>query len=107
LPSRFVSMAEQPPDEESSLAARFAEEQRRRADEQPAEEAFSGIKEIVLDSDGKPLAIPRRPPPPASTQREEVAGLLDNPLFYFGVAISVGSLALLLAIAAADDNALL
>ena len=105
---------------DDDLAAEFAAEQRRRElrpteaaiKEEPDEETprsdepFTGIKEIVLGDDGRPRAIPRRPaPPPAATQQEEVAELLQSPLFFFGTAMSVGALGLLLAIAGADSAA--
>ena len=71
-----------------------------------ATEPFSGIKEIVLDASGNPKAIPRRPPPvAAATPRDEIAALVENPLFAFGVVATLGSFLLLFAIAAADDAA--
>lgn len=100
-------------DDGSDLASQFAKEAARRQQEQKTSpppqdgaEPFSGIKEVILDSDGTPRAIPRRPaPPPASTQADEVKGLVQSPFFIFGSLLSVASLALLLLIAQADANA--
>jgi hypothetical protein len=100
------------------LASAFAKEAAKRAQQQAAQpsgsdkpataadQPFTGIKEIVLDRDGKAMAIPRRPaPPPSTTQADEVKGLLQSPSFLFGSLVSVASLVLLLAIAQADANA--
>ena len=93
-------------EESSSLERKFAEEQQRR--QQPpsqSDEPFTGVREVILDGDGNARSIPKRPPPPAPTQSGQVVDLVQNPLFYFGVLISLGSLGLLLAIAAADSAA--
>ena len=94
---------------DNDLAAQFAAEQERREGRRPEEVAeetpFTGIREIVLDGAGKPRSIPRRPPPPAPTQQGEVADLVQNPLFAFGVLMSAITAGLLLAIAAADSAA--
>ena len=104
-------------EEADPLASAFAKEAAKRAQQsssaaQPSggmpspNEPFSGIKEIVLDQNGSPMAIPRRPaPPPASTQADEVKDLLQSPSFLFGSLVSIASLVLLLAIAQADANA--
>ena len=104
-------------EETDPLAAAFAKEAAKRASSssQPAsssgtpsaaDEPFTGIKEIILDKNGSPTAIPRRPaPPPASTQADEVKDLLQSPSFLFGSLVSIASLVLLLAIAQADANA--
>ena len=104
-------------DDGASLAAQFAAERARRAANPqqqpdadaaatPKDEPFSGIKEVVLDGEGRPQAIPKRPPPPPSTsQTDEIKMLVQNPLFAFGSLLSLGSAVLLLAIAAADDAA--
>ena len=102
------------------LASAFAKEAAKRAQQQAvqpassdtptngdaADQPFTGIKEVVLDQDGKAMAIPRRPaPPPSSTQADEVKDLLQSPSFLFGSLVSIASLVLLLAIAQADANA--
>ena len=103
--------------DEDSLEAGFAAELRRRqaaagtgaaaaGGGSEGEETFSGIREIVLDKEGNPMSIPKRDaPPPATTMSDEVTDLLTSPLFAFGVLISLGSLVLILAIAAADSSA--
>ena len=97
---------------EDDVARSFAEEVRRReagearqpASEQPA--PFDGIREIVLDKDGNPMSIPRRPaPPPATTIADDVQTILTSPLFALGVIFSLGSAALLFAISLADAGA--
>ena len=100
------------------LAADFASEVRRRnergaetsdradyrGDEQPP--PFEGVKEIIIDEDGRPMAIQRRAPPaPATTIEREVNGLLLSPLFSFGALFFLGAVALMLAIAGADAAA--
>ena len=101
---------------EDDLASEFAAEQRRREqasenrnDREPAEpepEPFSGIREIVLNEQGKPVSIPRRQPPPPSTSMSSTVGdLVRSPPFFLGVVASIGVLVLLLAISAADSDA--
>ena len=69
-------------------------------------EPFSGIKEIVLDDAGRPMAIPRRPaPPPSTTVQGELNELVMNPLFLVGCAFVIGGLGLLIVIAQADAAA--
>ena len=71
-----------------------------------ADENTSGIREIVLDDNGEPTSIPRRPaPPPSSSNANELSELIRSPSFFFGFLLSVGSLILLLAIAGADSAA--
>ena len=68
-PSRSALMQQQ--DSGDELAAQFAAERTRRQQPQqqppkaadPGEEPFAGVREIVLDADGAPRAIPKRPPP--------------------------------------------
>lgn len=101
-------------DQPDELSVAFADEVRRRQQSGLAPEAgsagepqepFTGIREIVL-RDGAPVSIPRRPPPPpASTMGDEVSNLLQNPGFLFGCLVSAASLALFLAISAADAGA--
>ena len=92
-------------EDDDGLAAEFAAEQRRRQTAEPPNERTE-VREIVLDSDGRPRSIPRRPaPPPANFQADAIEDLVQNPQFFFGVFIALGSLVLLLAIAAADDAA--
>jgi hypothetical protein len=89
--SRVVILA----NDDDELAAQFAAEQRRRK-QQPS----SGIREVVLDQNGQPISIPRRSAPtPAEPQRFSPSGLI------FGGLLTAGSLALLLAISAADSAA--
>ena len=110
-----LAMSEQ--DDGESLAEAFASERARRAanggegdkgeGSTPSERPFTGVQEVILDESGQPVAIPRRPPPPAQdSPRDSIMDLVQNPLFAFGVLVSIGSVALLLAIAAADDAAL-
>ena len=92
---------------DADLAAEFVAEQRKRMqDEASKQEPFNGIREIVLDENGAPKAIPRRPaPPPGTSQSEEVRDLFGRPEFLAGVLVSFASLVLFLAIAAADSAA--
>ena len=96
-------------DDGDDLAAAFAKEARQRQQagtSSPAgDEPFNGIKEIVLDSEGNPRAIPRRPAPPPASSDETIRDLLRSPFFLFGSLVSAASLVLLLAIAQADANA--
>lgn len=97
--------------QDSELAAQFAAERTRRQQPQqqppkaadPGEEPFAGVREIVLDADGAPRAIPKRPPPATFAEqggtRPSLVGLA------FGTLIAVASVALLLAIAGADAGA--
>ena len=95
-------------DDRDGMVRDFAAEARRRqaeAREQGAsdEEPFRGIREIVLDESGRPIAIERRPAPaPSFDMRSQLADLISSPSFLFGVLISVASVVLLLAIAGAD-----
>ena len=106
--------------ENDELAKQFAEElanRRRQDDDQgsssddaapppPTEEPFTGIREVILNSEGQPVSIPRRPaPPPARTQRDETMDLVRSPGFIFGTLISLASFGLFLVIAAADSAA--
>ena len=104
-----------PGEDGASLSSSFAAELARRQDGQQAgaptqassvtEEPFTGVREIVV-RDGVPTAIPKRPaPPPASTMGDEVADLLVNPQFLAGCVVSLGTLAVFLAIASADSAA--
>ena len=106
-------------EDSSSLSAQFAAERARREQagnigvpseevlDLPEAEPFSGIKEIVLDDAGNPIAIPKRPPPKSfATPQQELKMLITNPLFAFGVLATVGSIVLILAIAGADDAAM-
>ena len=92
----------------ASLSAAFTAEAARRqgrTNEEVTGDGSGVVREVVL-RDGKPVSIPRRaPPPPASTMQDEALGLLATPQFLFGCLISVGSLALIIAIAAADGAA--
>ena len=105
---------------DDGLAGDFAAELRKRqaalanptsepanpVSEAPQRESYTGIREIVVGKDGVPTSIPRRPPPPpASTMGDEVRDLLISPSFALGVLIAVGSLVLILAIAASDAGA--
>ena len=90
------------------LASQFAAEQRRRQTEPPKPpeppSERTEVREIIIDADGKPQSIPKRPaPPPANFAADGAADLVQNPQFFFGVFIAMGSLVLLLAIAAADN----
>ena len=92
------------------LAKAFEAERRRRegavTPSLPESEVFGGIREIVLDDDGRPQAIPRRPAPaPDNFAAEGLASLPSNPQFLLGVLVFVGGLALLLAIGQADMEA--
>ena len=96
------------------LASQFASEVLRRQQEDEAcnggdgdgREPFAGIREIVLDGEGVPTAIPRRPaPPPSSSMEGELRQLILNPQFLLGSVFALGSLVLLLAIANADAAA--
>ena len=95
------------------LAKEFAAELANRRQSGFAEEAapkegersFSGVREIILNEEGQPVSIPKRPPPAADTQSNAVGQLLSSPQFLFGALISIGSLVLLLMIAAADSAA--
>ena len=103
----LVSLLDTDPND---LASQFAQERRRRAEVQSEvkadEEPFNGIREIVLDADGKPIAIPRRQaPPPGITAEGEARELLNSPSFLLGCLATLGSAALLLAIAQADASA--
>lgn len=98
------------------LAAQFEEERERRQRKSPSTddeasdvkaspEPFTGIKEIVIDAGGNPVAIEKRPPPPPATVSEELSSLVSNPLFAFGALATIGSIVLLFAISAADSAA--
>jgi hypothetical protein len=96
--------------ESDELASAFAAEALRRksapssaarsSDGQPFAE--TGIREIVL-RDGQPVAIPRRPPPP--TSGEQGGARLSTVGLAFGALLTLGTLALLLAISSADAGA--
>ena len=107
-------------DNEDNLERRFASELARRQAggmkpvtggelETGSDEPFRGVREVVLDSDGTPKAIPKRaPPPPADTLEDNAASvrsLFSTPEFLLGTVISLGSVILLLAIANADAAA--
>ena len=108
---------------DEQLASQFASEVLRRQQERADDdgerqqeegardgsddrELFAGVREIVLDGKGLPQAIPRRPAPPPGTEMEgELRQLVLNPQFLLGCIFTVGSLALFLAIASADQAA--
>ena len=109
-----------PRDNEDELERRFASELARRQAggmkpvtggelETGSDEPFRGVREVVLDSDGIPKAIPKRaPPPPADTLDDNAASvrsLFSSPEFLFGSVLSLGSVILLLVIANADAGA--
>ena len=106
-------------DNENKLEQRFASELARRqaggmkpvagGELTGSDEPFRGVREVVLDPDGTPRAIPKRePPPPADTLEDNsasVRSLFGSPEFLFGMVLSLGSLILLLVIANADAGA--
>ena len=94
----FVKMTSE---DDDALASEFTREWQSRQQQ----DSFRGIREVVLDAEGNAKAIPRRPPPQTSTQRDEISALFQSPQFLLGVAFSLGSLLLLLAIAQADAAA--
>jgi len=109
-----------PRDNEDELERRFASELARRQaggmtpvtggePKTVSYEPFRGVREVVLDSDGIPKAIPKRaPPPPADTLDDNAASvrsLFSSPEFLFGSVLSLGSVILLLVIANADAGA--
>jgi hypothetical protein len=107
-------------DNEDLLEQRFASELARRQaggmnpvtggePKTGSDEPFRGVREVVLDPDGIPRAIPKRePPPPADTLEDNAASvrnLFSSPEFLFGTVLSCGSLILLAVIANADAGA--
>ena len=99
---------------DDDVARSFAKEVRRRQGDSDArqpmnepavteQQPFDGVREIVLDREGNPMSIPKRPaPPPAST--DDVQAIVTS-LFALGVLLSLGSAVLLFAIAVADAGA--
>ena len=107
-------------DNEDKLEQRFASELARRQAggmkpvaggelKTGSDEPFRGVREVVLDPDGTPRAIPKRePPPPADTlegNAASVRSLFGRPEFLFGTVLTFGSLILLAVIANADAGA--
>ena len=89
-----------------ALAASFAAETARRATTEGGSGGGTGIREIVLNERGEPIAIPRRPaPPPSFSVKEEAADLVRTPGFLFGGLLTAGAALLLVAIASADSAA--
>ena len=102
--------------EDDSLEAQFAAERARRerserdaafrpsSESDDASEPFIGIKEIRLDSAGRPYAATPRPVAPPSTT-SQVRDRFSGTGLAIGGLFSLGAIGLLLAIAAADGAA--
>ncbi len=99
--------------EDVDLARAFAAERRRRAEGASSpppsprrEQGFTGIREVVLNEQGRPVSISRRDPPrPGTSVRDELSDLTTQPAFLLGVLAAIGTIALLVTIAAADSAA--
>ena len=85
----------------------FAADEPARPKEEKTRPPFTGVKEVVLDGQGRPKEIEKRPPPPPRRRAgvESVRGLPENPVFLIGCFLGLGVLALILAIASADQAA--
>lgn len=96
--------------DDGELARAFSDEVSRR---QPSSDAvrkkasppFTGIREIVLDSAGRPTSIPRRPAPlPSGSAAGALNDLVRTPAFALGT-FSLVSVAVLLGWIASADSA--